>query len=33
MGNYISEKEIWAETPSFEEIGPKVAEVTISMNK
>jgi hypothetical protein len=33
QGNYISEKEIWCETPNFEHVGPKVSKVTMVMGK
>lgn len=32
-GNFLSEKEIWCETPNFETIGPKVSKVTLVMGK
>jgi dynein heavy chain len=32
-GNFINEKEMWCETPSFEKHAAKKVEVTVSINK
>jgi len=32
-GNYINEKEMWCESPSFEKHGAKKVEVRVSINK
>ena len=33
QGTFVSEKEMYCETPSFEKHGPKKSEVRVSINK